>query len=164
MRGVRTVVAGFVLVGTLIPGTAWADGCAPSTDRARFALADVVFDGTAHPASSAATPSLRQDAVTFSVRQWHKSPQGGPPATVTLARLPEVPRAGEVWRVHATERPDGSLVAATCSGTHALASLREPLPFAAPGGGFTAALALAAGSLAAFRRRRRGRWLAPLAA
>lgn len=165
MRGVRAMVAGWVLVGTLVPGTAWAAGCAASTARARFALADIVFDGVAHvPGADGTAATVSQDAVTFSVRQWHKAPQPGGPATLTLRETAERPRAGEVWRIYANATGDGAWTTHGCSGTHALASLAEPPPFAAPGTGFTGALALATAGLGLRKRRRRGRRLSALAA
>lgn len=163
MRGVRTVVAGCVLVGALWPGAAWAAPCGASTARARFTLADVVFDGVAQHGAGSGAAAMPQDAVTFSVRRWHKAPQAGRPGALTLAATPDLPREGEVWRVYATASPDGTWTAFSCSGTHALTSLAEPPPFAGPGAGFTGLLALATAGLG-LRRRRRSRWLSPLPA
>lgn len=153
----RALVVGWIVVGVLGSGTAWAAPCEPATARTRYALADVVFDGIAQ-----ATPAggLRADAATFTVRRWHKAPEGPAPAFVTVAR-PAAVRGGEVWRVYARASTHGTLLALPCSG--ALASLSEPAPWAGPGIGFTGALAVATAGLG-LHRRRRTRWLSPLAA
>lgn len=156
MRGVRAMVAGGVLVGLLLPGPAGAEPCAPTTALSRHTVADVVFDGIA---TDARLPSdaVRHTAVTFAVRTWHKAPAGDTPLTLTV-RLPESEfasvRAGETWRVYASQVEHGVLRSERCGGTHRLASLSEPV-LPGPGYGLTGALAVATVGLGARRRFRR---------
>lgn len=153
----RALVVGWIVVGLLGSGTAWAAPCEPAADRTRYTLADVVFDGIAQ---APAPGGLRADATTFTVRRWHKAPEGPAPAVVTL-RKPAAVRDGEVWRVYAGASTHGTLIALPCSG--ALASLSDPAPWAGPGLGFTGVLAAATAGLG-LHRRRRTRWLSPLTA
>lgn len=82
MRGVWAMVAWWVLVGALVPGTAWAASRGTSTDGARLALADVVFDGVAHVTGGSPAAEW-QDTITFSVRRRRKALEGLGPAILT---------------------------------------------------------------------------------
>lgn len=161
-----TPVLALSALATLYAAPARATSCAPSTERERFASADIVVDGVFLPGDSDRRGELYSPA-TLRVHRWHKGSGGETVLVATLTtRLPDgsfmgsvgnpAPHAGEAWRLYGRLDEEGVL-RTICLGAIRLEYLGTPLPLTGPPPLVTLGLATAAaGAVALHWTRRRG--------